>query len=168
VPRVLAAGRWSRAHRALRRDGSLPRAALTGFLFSLPQYEEALEAQAAVLAEYGIDPASISIWDYIDRGYVIQQVAGLAQELGSITFDASSSSSRSGSSSSKRPAYGLPRAHLGPDNPHLRHISQSGRFLIDYVVIRTKVNLITGVGTGLFLALIGATSRCSGASSPSS
>ncbi len=157
VPRVLAAGTVVAGLIALFvGTAAFLGAALTGFLFSLPQYEEALEAQAAVLAEYGIDPASISIWDYIDRGYVIQQVAGLAQELGSITFDAFIVFIAIGFLLLEAPRLTACLArHLGPDNPHLRHISQSGRFLIDYVVIRTKVNLITGVGTGLFLALIG-------------
>ncbi|WP_214020950.1 AI-2E family transporter [Methanoculleus sp.] len=157
VPRVLAAGTVVAGLVALFvGTAAFLGAALTGFLFSLPRYEEALEAQAAVLTEYGIDPASISIWDYIDLGYVIQQVAGLAQELGSITFDAFIVFIAVGFLLLEAPRLTACLArHLGPDNPHLRHISQSGRFLIDYVVIRTKVNLITGVGTGLFLALIG-------------
>lgn len=131
-------------------------AALTGFLLSLPQYEEALETQAVMLAEYGIEPAAISVWDYTDRGYVIQQVAGFAQEVGTIAFDALIVFIAIGFLLLEAPrlSAGLAR-RLGPESAPFRHLAKSGRLLIDYVVVRTKVNLITGVGTGLFLAVLG-------------
>ena len=131
-------------------------AALTQFLLSLPRYRAALEAQAAALASYGIDPGSIRIWDYIDQGTVVREVAGLARQVGSIAFDAFLVFIAIGFLLLEAPrlASGLKR-HLGAESPLYRHFSQSGRLLIDYVVVRTKVNLVTGVGTGLFLYILG-------------
>ncbi len=130
--------------------------AFTGFIRSLPQYQASLEAQAAVLADYGIDPGSFTVWDYIDQGFVIQQVAGLARQVGTITFDALLAFIGIGFLLIEGPRVKAALARrLGPQSPLYRHFSQSGRILIDYVVVRTKVNLITGVGTGLFLALLG-------------
>jgi predicted PurR-regulated permease PerM len=131
-------------------------AALTGFLLTLPQYEKALEAQVAMLAEFGIDPAAIRVWDYIDRGYVIQQIAGLAQQVGTLVFDAIIVAIAIGFLLLEAPrlSAGLAR-YLGANSPPFQHFAQSGQLLIDYVVVRTKVNLITGVGTGLFLAVLG-------------
>ncbi|WP_292522242.1 AI-2E family transporter [Methanoculleus sp.] len=130
--------------------------ALTGFVRSLPRYQAALEAQAAVLAGYGIDPGTFTIWDYIDQGFVIQQIAGIAQQVGGIAVDAFLVFVGIGFLLLEAPRLtaGIAR-RLGPESSPYRHLSQSGRLLIDYVIVRTKVNLITGVGTGLFLALIG-------------
>lgn len=131
-------------------------AALTGFLLTLPQYEKALEAQVAMLSEFGIDPAGFRIWDYIDRGYVIQEIAGLAQQVGTLVFDAVIVAIAIGFLLLEAPRLGAGLArYLGADSPPFQRLSQSGRLLIDYVVVRTKVNLITGVGTGLFLTILG-------------
>lgn len=130
--------------------------AFTGFIRSLPQYQASLEAQAAVLADYGIDVGSFTVWDYIDQGFVIQQVAGLARQVGSITFDIFLVFVGIGFLLLEAPRLTAALARrLGPASSLYRHFSQSGRILIDYVVVRTKVNLITGVGTGLFLTLLG-------------
>lgn len=157
VPRVLAAGTVVAGLAAvLAGTIAFLGAALTGFLLSLPRYEKALEAQAAILANYGIDPASIQVWDYVDQGFVIQQAAELARQVGSITFNAFIVAIAIGFLLLEAPRLkaGLAR-RLGPESPPYRHLTQSGRLLIEYVVIRTEVNLITGVGTGLFLALLG-------------
>ncbi len=130
--------------------------AFTGFIRSLPQYQASLEAQAAILADYGIDPGTFTVWDYIDQGFVIQQVAGLAQQVGSIAVDAFIVFVGIGFLLLEAPRLAtVLKRRLGPESPPYRHLSQSGQLLIDYVVVRTKVNLITGVGTGLFLALLG-------------
>ncbi|MCK8518588.1 AI-2E family transporter [Methanoculleus sp. 7T] len=131
-------------------------AAFTQFLLSLPRYRTALEGQAAALSEYGIDLGGIRVWDYIDQGTVVQQVAGLARQVGGITFDAFLVFIAIGFLLLEAPrlAEGLKR-HLGAESPLYRHFSQSGRLLVEYVVVRTKVNLITGVGTGLFLYALG-------------
>ncbi|MDD3857066.1 MAG: AI-2E family transporter, partial [Methanoculleus sp.] len=71
-------------------------AALTGFVRSLPQYQARLDEQLAVLqsilTEYGITPGGtsdgIQIGDYIDQGFVLQQAAELARQVGSIAVDA--------------------------------------------------------------------------------
>jgi len=131
-------------------------AAFTGFIRTLPQYQASLEAQAAILAGYGIDIGSFTIWDYIDQGFVIQQVAELAREVGSIAIDAFIVFVGIGFLLLEAPRLATVLArYLGPESAPYRHLSQSGRILIDYVVVRTKVNLITGVGTGLFLAFLG-------------
>lgn len=131
-------------------------AALTGFIRTLPRYQASLEAEAAILADYGIDVSSFTIWDYIDQGFLVQQVAGIAREVGSITLNAFLVFVGIGFLLLEAPRLKAALARrLGPESPPYRHLSQSGRFLIDYVVVRTKVNLITGTGTGLFLALIG-------------
>ncbi|MDV2481142.1 AI-2E family transporter [Methanoculleus sp. Wushi-C6] len=157
MPRILAAGAVVAGLAALLAGTvAFLAAALTGFILSLPQYEKALEAQVAMLAGYGIDPASISVWDYVDRGYVIQQIAGLAQQLGSVAFDAVIVFIAIAFLLIEAPRLAAVLARrLGPESSPFQHLSQSGRLLIDYVLVRTKVNLITGVGTGLFLALLG-------------
>lgn len=130
--------------------------AFTGFIRSLPQYQASLEAQAAVLADYGIDPGSFTVWDYIDQGFVIQQVAGLARQIGNIAVDAFIVFVGIGFLLLEAPRLAAALARrLGPQSSPYRHFSQSSQLLIDYVVVRTKVNLITGVGTGLFLTLLG-------------
>ena len=131
-------------------------AALTAFVRSLPQYRANLEAQAAVLADYGIDPGSVTVWDYIDQGTLVQQAAGLAQQIGSITFNIFIIFIAIGFLLLEAPRLAAALARrLGSGSDPYRHFSQSGRLLIEYVVVRTKVNLITGVGTGLFLAILG-------------
>ena len=130
--------------------------AFTEFLLSLPRYEKALEAQATIIASYGIDTAGIQVWDYIDRGFVIQQAAEIARQVGNIAFDAIIVAIAIGFLLIEAPRFAAALARrLGPESPPYRHLTQSGRFLIEYVVIRTEVNLVTGVGTGLFLALLG-------------
>ncbi|MCE5338767.1 MAG: AI-2E family transporter [Methanomicrobiaceae archaeon] len=157
VPPVLAAGTVVAGLIAVLVGTTLfLGAALTGFLLSLPRYEKALEAQAATLASYGIDPASIRVWDYIDQGMVIQQAAELARQIGSITFDAFIVFVAIGFLLLEAPRLAATlRRRLGPGSSPYRHLTQSGRLLVEYVVVRTKVNLVTGVGTGLFLALLG-------------
>jgi predicted PurR-regulated permease PerM len=131
-------------------------AALAGFIRSLPQYRESLEAQAAVLADYGIDFAGIRIWDYVDQGFLIQQAAGIARQIGGTAVDAFLIFVGIGFLLIEAPRLAAALArYLGPDSSPYRHLSQSGRLLINYVVVRTKVNLVTGVGTGLFLTLLG-------------
>lgn len=135
-------------------------AAFTQFLLSLPRYRAALEGQVTLfqsaLTGYGIDLGGIRIWDYIDPAMVIQQAAGLARHLGTITFDAFLVFIAIGFLLLEAPRLvtGLQR-RLGAKSSLYQHFSQSGRFLIEYVVVRTKVNLVTGVGTGVFLAIIG-------------
>ncbi|KAF5087686.1 AI-2 transport protein TqsA [anaerobic digester metagenome] len=130
--------------------------ALTGFIRSLPGYQAGLEEEIAVLADYGIDPDTFTIWDYIDQGFVIQQIAGIAREVGSIAVDAFLIFVGIGFLLIEAPRLTATlKKHLGAESTLYRHFSQSGRLLIDYVVVRTKVNLITGVGTGLFLAVLG-------------
>jgi len=157
VPRVLAAGTVVTGLIAVLVGTTLfLGAALTGFILSLPQYEKALEAQVAVLADYGIDPASIRVWDYIDQGMVIQQAAGLARQIGSITFDAFIVFVAIGFLLLEAPRFAATlRRRLGTESSPYQHLTQSGRLLIEYVVVRTKVNLVTGVGTGLFLYVLG-------------
>jgi len=135
-------------------------AALTGFVRSLPQYQASLDEQIAVfqslLSEYGITPGVIQIGDYIDQGFVFQQVAGIARQVGSITVDAFIVFVGIGFLLLEAPRIAaVIRQRLGAESSPYRHLAQSGRLLIDYVVVRTKVNLITGVGTGLFLAVLG-------------
>ncbi len=158
VPRVLAAGMVV-AGIALILIGTIAflGAAFTEFILSLPQYEKALEVQmAAILTHYNIDPAGIHIWDYIDRGLVIQQMAGLARQIGDIAFDAFIVAIATGFLLAETPRFAAALARrLGPESPPYRHLMQSGRLLIEYVVVRTKVNMVTGIGTGLSLAIIG-------------
>lgn len=135
-------------------------AALTGFVRSLPQYQERLEEQIAVLqsllSQYGINLGSTQIGDYIDQGFVIQQVTGLARQIGSISVDAFIVFVGIGFLLLEAPRIAaVVRRRLGPESSPYRHLAQSGRLLIEYVVVRTKVNLVTGAGTGLFLALLG-------------
>lgn len=139
-------------------------AALTGFVRSLPQYQARLDEQLAVLqsilTEYGITPGGtsdgIQIGDYIDQGFVLQQAAELARQVGSIAVDAFLVIVGIGFLLVEAPriAAVLTR-YLGVESPPYRHLVQSGRLLIEYVVVRTKVNLITGTGTALFLAVLG-------------
>lgn len=130
--------------------------AFTGFIRTLPQYQASLEAQAAVLAGYGIDIGEFMVWDYIDQGFILQQAAGFAREIGSIAVDVFLVFVGIGFLLLEGPRLAAVLArHLGPESAPYRHLSQSGKILIDYVVVRTKVNLITGVGTGLFLAVLG-------------
>ncbi|SDK22876.1 AI-2E family transporter [Methanoculleus thermophilus] len=130
--------------------------ALTGFVRSLPRYQAALEAQAAALAGYGIDLGNFTVWDYIDQGFVIQQIAGIAQQIGGLAVDAFLVFVGIGFLLIEAPRLSATlKRHLGAESALYQHLSQSGRLLIDYVVVRTKVNLITGAGTGIFLALLG-------------
>lgn len=134
--------------------------ALTGFVRSLPQYQvrldEHLAALQSVLAEYGITPGSIQIGDYIDQGLIVQQVAGIAREIGSITVEIFVILVGIGFLLLEAPRItAVVRRHLGTESPPYRHLIESGRLLIEYVVVRTKVNLVTGTGTGLFLAILG-------------
>ncbi|MDN7013668.1 AI-2E family transporter [Methanoculleus sp. FWC-SCC3] len=131
-------------------------AAFTGFIRTLPQYRASLEAQAAVLTDYGIDVGSFTVWDYIDQGFVVQQATGLVRQVGTIGIDAFLVFVGIGFLLLEGPrlAAVLSRS-LGPESTPYRHLSQSGKILIDYVVVRTKVNLITGAGTGIFLAVLG-------------
>ncbi|SCL74889.1 Transport of quorum-sensing signal protein [Methanoculleus chikugoensis] len=130
--------------------------ALTGFIRSLPGYQASLEEEIAVLADYGIDPGTFTIWDYIDQGFVLQQVAGIAREVGSIAVDAFLVLVGIGFLLLEAPRLTTVLArYLGAESAPYRHLAQSGRLLIEYVIVRTKVNLITGVGTGLFLTLLG-------------
>ncbi|WP_221057462.1 AI-2E family transporter [Methanoculleus chikugoensis] len=131
-------------------------AAFTGFIRTLPQYQASLEARAAVLADYGIDIGRFTIWDYIDQGFVLQQATGIAREIGSIAVDAFLVFVGIGFLLLEGPRLAAVLArYLGAESAPYRHLSQSGKILIDYVVVRTKVNLITGAGTGLFLAVLG-------------
>ncbi|NMA10525.1 MAG: AI-2E family transporter [Methanomicrobiales archaeon] len=130
--------------------------ALTGFIRSLPGYQASLEEEIAVLADYGIDPGTFTIWDYIDQGFVLQQVAGIAREVGSIAVDAFLVLVGIGFLLLEAPRLTTVLAlYLGAESAPYRHLAQSGRLLIEYVIVRTKVNLITGAGTGLFLTLLG-------------
>jgi len=130
--------------------------ALTGFIRSLPGYQASLEEEIAVLADYGIDPGTFTIWDYIDQGFVLQQVAGIAREVGSIAVDAFLVLVGIGFLLLEAPRLTTVLArYLGAESAPYRHLAQSGRLLIEYVIVRTKVNLITGAGTGLFLAILG-------------
>ncbi|HOB17432.1 MAG TPA: AI-2E family transporter [Candidatus Methanoculleus thermohydrogenotrophicum] len=135
-------------------------ATFTQFLISLPRYRAALARQVfglqSLLTSYGIEFGDIRIWDYIDPAMVIQQAAGLARHVGSIAFDAFLVFIAIGFLLIEAPRIvaGLER-HLGAESSLYRHFSQSGQFLIEYVVVRTKVNLVTGVGTGLFLYIFG-------------
>ena len=131
-------------------------AAFTGFIRTLPQYQASLEAHAAVLADYGIDIGRFTIWDYIDQGFILQQATELARQIGNIAVDAFLVFVGIGFLLLEAPRLAAVLArHLGSESAPYRHLSQSGKILIDYVVVRTKVNLITGVGTGLFLTLLG-------------
>lgn len=135
-------------------------AALTGFVRSLPQYQARLDEQLAVtqsiLDEYGITPGGTQIGDYIDQGFIVQQVAGLAREVGSIAVDIFVILVGIGFLLLEAPRIAaVTRRHLGAESPPYRHLAQSGRLLIEYVVVRTKVNLITGIGTALFLTVLG-------------
>lgn len=131
-------------------------AAFTGFIRTLPRYLKALEEQAGALTGYGIDPASIRIWDYIDQETAIREAAGIAREAGTIAFDAFLVAMAIVFLLLEAPRLAARlRRHLGAESPLYRHFSQSGRLLIEYVIVRTKVNLVTGVGTGLFLYILG-------------
>lgn len=130
--------------------------AFAGFIRSLPQYRESLLEQMTVLADYGIDIGSFTIWDYIDQGFLIQQVAGIARGVGNIAIDAFLVFVGMGFLLIEAPRLAVVlERYIGADTSLYRHLAQSGSFLIDYVLVRTKVNLITGVGTGLFLAVLG-------------
>ncbi|MGE4375228.1 MAG: AI-2E family transporter [Methanoculleus sp.] len=130
--------------------------AFAGFIRSLPQYRESLLEQMTVLADYGIDIGSFTIWDYIDQGFLIQQVAGIARGIGNIAIDVFLIFVGMGFLLLEAPRLaGVLERYIGADTSLYRHLAQSGSFLIDYVLVRTKVNLITGVGTGLFLAVLG-------------
>ena len=157
VPRIIAAGTVVVGLIAIFAGTiAFLGAAFTEFIRSLPQYRENFEAQASILADYGIDPTSITIWDYIDQGALIQQMAELARQVGSITIDIFIAFIAIGFLLLEAPRFKAALAQrLGSESQPYRHLTQSGRILIDYVVVRTKVNLITGTGTGLFLALLG-------------
>jgi predicted PurR-regulated permease PerM len=134
--------------------------ALTGFARSLPQYQARLDEQLAItqsiLAEYGITPGVIQIGDYIDQGLIVQQAAVLAREVGSIAVEIFVILVGIGFLLLEAPRIAaVVRRHLGAESPPYRHLVESGRLLIEYVVVRTKVNLITGTGTALFLAVLG-------------
>ncbi|NLA39720.1 MAG: AI-2E family transporter [Methanomicrobiales archaeon] len=128
-------------------------AALRQFLLSLPRYLAALERQTA---GYGISPEDFRIWDFVDQGTVIQQAAGLARDVGNIALDAFLVAIAIAFLLLEAPRLtaGLKR-RFGAENNLYRHFSQSGRILIDYVIVRTKVNLVTGTGTGIFLYIFG-------------
>ncbi|MCK9308218.1 MAG: AI-2E family transporter [Methanoculleus sp.] len=134
--------------------------ALTGFVRSLPQYrarlDEQLAATQSILTEYGITPGGTQIGDYIDQGLIVQQVAGFAREVGSIAVEIFVILVGIGFLLLEAPRIAaVVRQHLGAESAPYRHLMESGRLLIEYVVVRTKVNLITGAGTGLFLAVLG-------------
>jgi len=128
-------------------------AAFTQFLRSLPRYLAALEEQTA---GYGISSENFQIWDFIDQGTVIQQAAGIARDVGNIALDAFLVAIAIAFLLLEAPrlAAGL-KKHFGAENTLYKHFSQSGRILIDYVIVRTKVNLVTGTGTGIFLYIFG-------------
>ena len=128
-------------------------AAFTQFLRALPRYLTALEREAA---GYGINLDNFRIWDFIDQGTAIQQAAGLARDVGNIALDAFLVAIAIAFLLIEAPrlAAGLKR-RFGADNALYQHFSQSGRILIDYVIVRTKVNLVTGTGTGIFLYIFG-------------
>ncbi len=131
-------------------------AAFTGFIRTLPRYITALEEQMGALAGYGIDPGSIRIWDYIDQETLVREVAGIARDAGTIAFDAFLVAMAIVFLLLEAPRLtaGL-RRHLGAESPLYQHFSQSGQVLIEYVIVRTKVNLITGVGIAIFLYAYG-------------
>ena len=86
----------------------------------------------------------------------LQQAAVLAREVGSIAVEIFVILVGIGFLLLEAPRIAaVIRQRLGAESSPYRHLAQSGRLLIDYVVVRTKVNLITGVGTGLFLAVLG-------------
>lgn len=130
--------------------------ALKQFLLSLPHYMKALEYQAAELAKYGINQGDIHICDYIDPAMVIQQAAGIARGVGNVAFDAILVFIAIGFLLIEAPRIKATlRRHLGEKSTLYQHFAQSGRFLIEYVIVRTKVNMVTGVGTGVFLYIFG-------------
>jgi len=130
--------------------------AFGGFIRSLPQYRENLLEQVTVLADYGIDISGFTIWDYVDQAFLIQQVAGIARGIGSFAIDAFLVFVGMAFLLIEAPRLaGVLERYLGVDSSLYQHLAQSGSFLIDYILVRTKVNLITGVGTGLFLAILG-------------
>jgi AI-2 transport protein TqsA len=131
-------------------------AAFTGFIRTLPRYLKALEEQAGALTGYGIDPASIRIWDYIDQETAIREAAGIAREAGTIAFDAFLVAMAIVFLLLEAPRLAARlRRHLGAGSPLYQHFSQSSQVLIEYTIVRTKVNLITGAGIAIFLYIFG-------------
>jgi AI-2 transport protein TqsA len=133
---------------------------LTQLIDALPLYQEqteaALTAIASTLAEYGIDINSIRLEDLVSRTVLIQQATGLLRQVSTAGFDLVLVIIAILFLLLEMPrmSSGLQR-RLGADNLLLQNLRQSSRILIDYVVVRTKVNLTTGVGVGVFLGILG-------------
>ncbi|MDN7024942.1 AI-2E family transporter [Methanoculleus sp. FWC-SCC1] len=135
-------------------------AALVQIVNALPTYQEQLNIQLALLelflADYGVEPASIQIFDLIDRGMLIQQLAAFAGSFGGALFDAILIVIATGFLLLEASHFTADiERRFGTDSRMLERIRQSSRLLIDYMIVRTKVNLITGAGVAALLYVLG-------------
>ncbi len=110
----------------------------------------------SILAASGVNTASLQLYDLIDRGVIVSQLAAFVSSLGTAVFDITLILIGTGFLllEASRFSTGIER-RLGADSPLIGRFRQSSRILIDYIVVRTKVNLITGIGVGGFLYALG-------------
>jgi AI-2 transport protein TqsA len=135
-------------------------AVVNQLITALPAYQQQLQEQLRALesmfGSIGIDINSIRPLDLISTGAIVQQLTALAQRLGAIAFDivlvliATSFLLLEASQFQ----YRIER-HLGPASPVVTRFRESSSILVNYVIVRTEVNLITGIGVGAFLFALG-------------
>ncbi len=135
-------------------------AAFVEFIGMLPVYQEQLNVQLALLesflAPYGVDAASIQIFDVIDRGMLVQELVAFAGSFGSALFDAFLIVIATGFLLLEASRFTAGIEHrFGADSRMLEQVRQSSTLLIDYVIVRTKVNLFTGAGVAALLYVLG-------------
>ncbi|RXE56748.1 transporter [Methanoculleus taiwanensis] len=144
---------------------SVALAAFVGVAFNqlveaLPAYQEQVQVRLSdlqsMLAASGVDTASLQLFDLLDRGMIIGQLAAFFRSLSTAVFDLVLILIGTGFLllEASRLSTGIEQ-RLGPKSPLVGRFRQSSRILIDYVVVRTKVNLITGIGVGALLYALG-------------
>ncbi|KUG19495.1 putative transport protein [hydrocarbon metagenome] len=127
---------------------------------ALPAYQEQFRVQFAVieefLAEYGIDIGSIRPLDLIDRGTILHYLTNLVVSLTSAAFYLILVVIATGFLLLEAPRFstGIER-WLGNNSPMLGRLRRSGSLLVEYMIVRTKVNLVTGSGAAAVLYLLG-------------
>ncbi len=140
--------------------GAFVGAAFVRMINTLPLYQEQLTVQLALLesflADYGIDAASIQVFDIIDRGMLVQELVAFAGSFGSALFDAFIIVIATVFLLLEASRFTAGIEHrFGADSRMLEQIRQSTTLLIDYVIVRTKVNLLTGAGVAVLFYVLG-------------